>query len=71
MGVCTITMNRPEKRNARPPNWSMNLSWHSKPLRNKTVCVVVLAGAGGAFCAGADLSLMSGGGEEDPDIPQR
>ena len=33
------------------------------------VWVIVLAGAGGAFCAGADLSLMGGGADEDDDIP--
>ncbi len=70
--VCTITMNRPEKRNALSAQLVNELIVALETAAEQDgVRVVVLAGAGGAFCAGADLSLMSGGGAEDPDIPHK
>ena len=70
--ICTITMNRPEKRNALSAQLVNELivALETAAADDQTR-VVVLCGAGGAFCAGADLSLMSGGGDEDPDIPYR
>jgi len=65
-GVAVITMNRPERRNAL--SGSM-LSALGKTLADveldPDVAVVVLTGAGGAFCAGGDVKGMadgSGGG---------
>lgn len=60
-GVLTLTLNRPEKRNA------LSLALR-KALRdtleraetNSNVEVVILTGAGSAFCAGLDLREMSG-----------
>ncbi|MGH8153227.1 MAG: enoyl-CoA hydratase-related protein, partial [Rhodanobacteraceae bacterium] len=55
-GIATITLNRPERRNAmsRPM-----LSGLAKLLADfeadHDVAVVVLTGAGGAFCAGGDV----------------
>jgi len=70
--VCTVTMNRPEKRNALSAQLVNELIVALETAaEDDAVRVVVLTGAGGAFCAGADLSLMSGGGESDPDIPHR
>jgi len=70
--VCTVTMNRPEKRNALSARLVNELIVALETAAaDDEIRVVVLQGAGGAYCAGADLSLMSGGGEEDPDIPQR
>src|SRR5215813_6463899 len=58
-----ITLNRPEVLNA------MNLSWPKEFLtitsalaRNKAVRVVVISGAGRAFCSGIDLKVLSIGG---------
>jgi len=65
-GVATITLNRPGKRNA--------LSDRLTPALRETLLVVerdpaircvVLTGAGGAFCAGGDVSGMGGG---RPDV---
>ena len=68
--ISTITMNRPEKRNALSAQLVNELIVALETAADQDdVRVVILCGAGGAFCAGADLSLMSGGGEEDPDIP--
>jgi enoyl-CoA hydratase/carnithine racemase len=70
--VCTVTMNRPEKRNALSAQLVNELIVALETAAaDQAVRVVILQGAGGAFCAGADLSLMAGGGEEDPDIPHR
>jgi enoyl-CoA hydratase/carnithine racemase len=56
-GVATITFNRPEKMNAF--NWKMNGEFHEamwKCEADEEVRVIVVTGAGRAFCAGMDLS---------------
>ena len=61
-GVVTVTMNRPERKNAA--NGKMLRSYAPSSRRSKDRGedrVMVLTGAGGAFCSGADLS--------DPDGP--
>jgi enoyl-CoA hydratase/carnithine racemase len=69
-GVLTLTINRPERRNAM--TWEVIRALRQEVARAKAdplVRVVVLAGAGDqAFCAGADLSGMvpgEAGGEGD------
>jgi 2-(1,2-epoxy-1,2-dihydrophenyl)acetyl-CoA isomerase len=55
-GVATLTMNRPEARNAL--SGPMNAALQEAVLRlahDPSVRVVVLTGAGGAFCAGGDV----------------
>jgi 2-(1,2-epoxy-1,2-dihydrophenyl)acetyl-CoA isomerase len=65
-GVATLTMNRPERRNAM--SGPMNSALGAALARCETdseVAIVVLTGAGGAFCAGGDVKGMaegSGGG---------
>jgi methylglutaconyl-CoA hydratase len=57
-GVRTITLNRPEKRNALSPELIDELT---KVLESSAVCdcgVVVLAAAGTAFCAGLDMEHL-------------
>ena len=65
-GVATITLNRPERRNALSPELVNSLGDHLSEAAADPGCrVVVLTNAGPAFCAGADLK--SGGlpaGEE-------
>jgi len=61
--VLTVTLNRPEKKNAiNGTMWEELLSTFRDAAVNADVRVVVLTGAGGAFCSGADLS--PGGREE-------
>ena len=70
--ICTLTLNRPEKRNALSARLVNELIFAIETAgEDADVRVIVLAGAGGAFCAGADLSLMGGGADEDDDIPHR
>src|SRR5580692_8677693 len=57
-GVMTITMNRPEKRNALCPLLIEELT-HA--LRDASTCdcgVVILTGAGPAFCSGLDMEHL-------------
>jgi len=57
--VATITLNRPELRNAFDDVLIADLTKVLQALdRDAGVRVVVLAGAGTAFCAGADLNWM-------------
>jgi enoyl-CoA hydratase len=58
--VMVVTMNRPERRNALSPEMmrGMSRAW-DEANADPDVRVVILTGAGGAFCAGADLAAMS------------
>jgi methylglutaconyl-CoA hydratase len=57
--VAIVTLNRPEVRNAFDDVLIANLTETFRDLENDDgVRVVVLAGAGKAFCAGADLNWM-------------
>ena len=58
-GVASITLNRPERRNALDQTLRDELTDAvSRVRRDRTVKVVVLKGAGGAFCAGGDILTM-------------
>ncbi|MFP6796177.1 MAG: enoyl-CoA hydratase [Pseudomonadales bacterium] len=55
-GVATLTMNRPEARNALSPSMMAGLEEAIPRLASDPeVRVVVLTGAGRAFCAGGDV----------------
>src|SRR4249920_484097 len=58
--VLIVTMNRPEARNALtgPMMALMRQAWDQVDS-DPGIRVCVLTGAGGAFCAGADLKAMS------------
>jgi enoyl-CoA hydratase len=57
--VCTITLNRPEKRNAVDGVVAAELREAFERFEaDDALRVAVLAGAGGNFCAGADLSAV-------------
>src|SRR5438445_8912542 len=60
-GVATVTMNRPEKRNALSLELRRALADVFDGLgADPAVAVVVLTGAGTAFCAGMDRSQFAG-----------
>jgi len=62
--VATITINRPERRNAINPEVTRKLSDSlARAEADDSVVAVVLTGAGnGAFCAGGDLGAMNSEG---------
>jgi len=58
--VTTVTLNRPDVRNAFNEDLIGDLSaWAATVPADGSVRVVVLRGAGASFCAGADLQWMS------------
>jgi enoyl-CoA hydratase len=58
--VLVVTMNRPEARNALSgPMMSIMRDAWDEADRDPEIRVCVLTGAGGAFCAGADLKAMA------------
>jgi enoyl-CoA hydratase/carnithine racemase len=60
-GVATITLNRPEKLNAYTAQMGTELHHAFGELdANDDARVIVVTGAGRAFCAGADLSARGG-----------
>lgn len=77
--VVTVTLNRPERRNAFSTEMLVRMAdaWSEIDADPEVRCAI-LTGAGGTFCAGADLKAMAGGhpGEEqwkrrveaDPDL---
>jgi enoyl-CoA hydratase/carnithine racemase len=68
-GIATITLNRPEKRNALNRKALEQLAGHLDVLEHhKDVRVVVFRGAGKAFCAGRDLREL-GQQQQSPDTP--
>jgi 2-(1,2-epoxy-1,2-dihydrophenyl)acetyl-CoA isomerase len=60
-GVVTVTLHRPEKKNAIDTTmWDELLAVFREVAESATDRVLVLTGSGGAFCAGADLSPRPG-----------
>ena len=58
--VRTITLNRPERRNAMTPEMQLELIAAMEEATASDCRVVVLAGAGEAFCSGLDLTTLQG-----------
>ncbi len=70
--VATLTMARPEQRNALGPELVGALGRAFDGVEaDAAVRVVVLTGAGSAFSAGADLSSMKSQGASDPEANRR
>ena len=63
-GVQTITLNRPERRNAMTPEMLDELLSAIQAAVVGACRVVIFAGAGAAFCAGLDLSVLQTIGEQ-------
>ncbi|WP_156679293.1 enoyl-CoA hydratase/isomerase family protein [Sphingomonas profundi] len=61
--VATVTINRPEKKNAVTLEMREQLWTAFEGLsENDDVRAVVLTGSGGSFCSGMDVGEMGGGG---------
>jgi enoyl-CoA hydratase/carnithine racemase len=56
-GVRTLTLNRPDRKNAiNPQLWSELADALRAAARDRDLRALVITGAGGAFCSGADIS---------------
>ena len=66
--VLTVTLNRPEAKNAFSPSMlvKMNDAWDVVD-DDPDIRVAILTGNGGVFCAGADLKAMNDTQSEDAD----
>jgi 2-(1,2-epoxy-1,2-dihydrophenyl)acetyl-CoA isomerase len=63
-GVVTVTLNRPDKKNAvNVAMWDELAACFEEVTRRREDRVMVLTGAGGAFCSGADLSAVAINGD--------
>ncbi len=69
-GIALLTLNRPERRNAFTP--PMLDAWAEALLRcrdDDAIRVLVLTGAGGAFCAGGDVGRMKENADAGVETP--
>jgi len=57
-GIRTITLNRPERRNAMTPKMQDELIAALEEAATSSCRVVVLQGAGESFCSGLDLTAL-------------
>jgi enoyl-CoA hydratase/carnithine racemase len=63
--VATVTLNRPERRNAIGPMMTNELLWALEDTTlDPEVRCIVLTGAGKTFCAGGDFADLSGGASQ-------
>lgn len=66
-GVATLTFNRPAKRNAMSPKLHVDVATALERLRYDSAAkVIVITGAGKAFCAGMDLKEFFTELKDDP-----
>ncbi len=67
-GVATLTLNRPQAKNALSPTMTDELTVALRALQaDAGVRAVVLTGAGGDFCAGGDVKGMRDAGPRTPE----
>jgi len=71
-GITFVTFNRPEKRNAMSPQLHREMDEVLDELAvDPQTLVLVITGAGEAFCAGQDIELFFRAGAKDPAMMQR
>ncbi len=68
--VATITLNRPEKRNAISAEMIAELQTALDEIEKSHVRVGILTGAGKAFCAGMDLETLAAMAQHSPSENQ-
>src|SRR6202163_4111775 len=59
-GIATLTLNRPDKRNAISYELIDDLIRALDEVRNSSTGILILTGAGKAFCSGMDLDNLKG-----------
>src|SRR5712675_2630718 len=68
--IAKITLNRPEKRNAISTQMIAELQTALDTIEKSHTRVVILTGAGSAFCAGMDLETLSALAQQTPQENQ-
>ncbi len=69
-GVVTVTLNRPERKNAANGTmWQELYATFEEVTRRRDDRVLVVTGAGGAFCSGADIGDPKGISGDSDDHP--
>src|SRR5262249_30802335 len=66
----TVTLNRPDKRNAITPTMIAELQPALDAIKKKKFRVVIMTGAGPAFCAGRDLAMLQAIAKQSPQENQ-
>jgi methylglutaconyl-CoA hydratase len=64
--VATITLNRPDKRNAISPEMIEDLQGALGDVETSDARVLILTGAGKAFCSGMDLEALKAIAKQSP-----
>ncbi len=71
-GLLTITMNRPEHKNAMSPDFTAKLLLAARRAAEESeVRAVLLKGAGGTFCVGGDVKGMNDPNRQRPHFDER
>jgi 2-(1,2-epoxy-1,2-dihydrophenyl)acetyl-CoA isomerase len=71
-GLLTITMNRPERKNAMSPEFTLGLLHAAqRAADDPDVRAVLLKGAGGTFCVGGDVRGMADPNRKAPSLEER
>src|SRR5258707_12297978 len=71
-GITWVIFNRPDKRNAMSPQLHLDMADALDDLAtDEETQVLVITGAGEAFCAGQDIKLYFRGTETDPKMPHK
>ena len=65
--VATVTLDRPQARNALDRELMVELTQMISALSGDGTRVIVLTGAGNSFCAGADIEWMRKARDLDHD----
>jgi methylglutaconyl-CoA hydratase len=65
--IATITLNRPEKRNAISTQMISELFSALEAVEESHARVAILTGAGKAFCAGMDLEMLAAVAQQSPE----
>jgi enoyl-CoA hydratase/carnithine racemase len=67
-GLCTLTLNRPDKLNALTLQAFREIDAHLDALPIAKIGCVLLTGAGRSFCAGHDLDDLASGAESGAEL---
>ena len=65
-GIARITLNRPDKRNAINTHMIAELQTALDTIEKSHSRVVIVTGAGSAFCAGMDLDMLAAIAKQSP-----